>query len=369
MSTAGLVKCVVWDLDNTLLRGTYLEAAPGRPPADPAISGLLAELGGRGIVHAIASRNPPEAAEYAAQATGCEFVAAECGWGRKSEALTRIAAGLDISVDALAFVDDDPYERAEVGAALPGVRVLSPEDAADAVGWPEFSPAVVTEEGRRRAGLYRQRQHRQQAEQAFTGSHEDFVRACQTEVTIAAATSADVPRLHELSERTSQFNSAGQALPAASIEALLGAPATDVMTVRLRDRFADDGLVGGCVIDRRDRVWTVPLLMMSCRAIGRGVIDSLLTWLAGRAASRGAAAVQVPCPVSERSVPLRLALAGAGFRAATDQAAGPGRTVSDYTVSDYTVSDYTVPGRTVFRCDLDAPRPALPDWVTAPGEV
>ena len=224
MSTSGLVKCVVWDLDNTLLRGTYLESLPDRPPADPALAGLLAELGRRGIVHAIASRNPPEAAEYAAQATGCAFVAAECGWGRKSEALTRIAAGLDIGVDALAFVDDDPYERAEVGAALPGVRVLSPEDAPEAAGWPEFSPAEVTDEARRRAGLYQQRHRRQQAEQAFAGSHEDFLRTCQTQVTIAAASPADVPRLHELSERTSQFNSAGQALSAASIEALLGAP-------------------------------------------------------------------------------------------------------------------------------------------------
>jgi len=355
MSTAGLVKCVVWDLDNTLLRGTYLESLPDRPPADPGLASVAAELGRRGIVHAIATRNPPEAAEYAAQATGCVFVAAECGWGRKSEALARIAAGLDISVDTLAFVDDDPYERAEVGAALPGVRVLSPEDAAEAVGWPEFSPADVTEEARHRAGLYRQRHRRQQAEQAFAGTHEDFLRACQTEVTIAAAGPADVPRLHELSERTSQFNSAGHGLPAESLRALLGAPDTDVMTVRLRDRFADDGLVGGCVIDRRqDREWTVPLLMMSCRAIGRGVIDSLLTWLSGRAAGQGAAAVQVPCPVSERSVPLRLALARAGFRAAADQAAGPGRPVS---------------GRIVFRSDLGAPRPALPDWVTVPGEA
>jgi methoxymalonate biosynthesis protein len=350
MSTSGLVKCVVWDLDNTLLRGTYLESLPGRPPADPALASLLAELGRRGIVHAIASRNPPEAAEYAAQATGCVFVAAECGWGRKSEALTRIAAGLDIAVDALAFVDDDPYERAEVGAALPGVRVLSPEDAADAAGWPEFSPAEVTEEARRRASLYQQRQRRQEAEAVFAGSHEDFLRACQTQVTIAAASPDDVPRLRELSERTSQFNSGGQALSAASLEALIGAPARDVMTVRLRDRFADDGLVGGCVIDRRqERVWTVPLLMMSCRAIGRGVIDSLLTWLANGAARYGAAAVQVPCPVTERSVPLRLALTRAGFRARPDQAAGH--------------------GRVVFRCELGAPRPALPDWVTAPGET
>jgi hypothetical protein len=53
-------------------------------------------------------------------------------------------------------------------------------------------------------------------------------------------------------------------------------------------------------------------------------------------------------------VPLRLALARAGFRATADQAAGPGRPVS---------------GRIVFRCDLGAPRPVLPDWVTVPGEA
>ena len=349
LGAGSLVKCVVWDLDNTLLRGVYLESRPEPPPPDPAMASLLTVLGQRGILHAIATRNPPEAAQYAARATGCAFVAAECGWGRKSESLARIAAELDIAVDALAFVDDDPYERAEVGAALPGVRVLSPEDAAEAVDWPEFSPAEVTAEARRRAGLYQLRQHRMAAERSFGGSREEFLRACDTRVTIAVAVPADVPRLHELSERTSQFNSAGQALSSASIEDLIGSPAQDVMTVRLQDCFADDGLVGGCVVDRRQaRVWTVRLLMMSCRATGRGVIDSLLGWLAQAAARGGAAAVQVPCVLNDRNVPLRLALASAGFRADPELAAGP--------------------ARAVFRHDLAAPLPGRPDWVTAPGE-
>jgi FkbH-like protein len=338
---------VVWDLDNTLLRGIYLESRPDRPPADPAMARVLAELGQRGIVHAIASKNPPEAAQYAAEATGGSFVAAECGWDRKSQSLTRIAAALNISVGALAFVDDDPYERAEVDSALPGVRVLSPEDVAEAVDWPEFSPAEVTAEARRRAELYRRRRDRIEAERAFDGSREKFLRDCATRVTIAPAQDADVPRLHELSERTSQFNSANTALSAESIRALIGSPARDVMTVRLQDRFADDGLVGGCVIDRRhERVWTVPLLMMSCRAMGRGVIDALLTWLARSAAGNRAAALQVPCALNDRNVPLRLALASAGFRACADQAAGH--------------------GTAVFRCDLGVPQPDLPDWVTAP---
>src|SRR5262249_31919634 len=142
----GTVKCVVWDIDNTLLAGTYLEAGDQPPGADPVLTAVLAELGERGILHALASKNPPEAAAHAARVTGWRVAAAECGWGNKSDALTRIAAALGIAVDALAFVDDDPYERAEVCAALPGVLVLSPEEAAEATGWPEFSPPVVTPE-------------------------------------------------------------------------------------------------------------------------------------------------------------------------------------------------------------------------------
>ena len=130
----GTVKCVIWDIDNTLLSGVYLESGAQPPPAAPGMAAVLRELAARGIVHAIASRNPPAAAEHAALVTGCEFVATECGWGRKSDAVARIAAELNISAGALAFVDDDPYERAEVTFALPPVLVLSPEDMADAVG-------------------------------------------------------------------------------------------------------------------------------------------------------------------------------------------------------------------------------------------
>ena len=154
---------MVWDIDNTLLTGTYLESADTPPGADPAMTAVLAELGGRGILHALASRNPPEAAAHTARVTGWRFAATECGWGSKSGALARIAATLGIAVDALAFVDDDPYERAEVGSALPGVLVLSPEEAAEAAGWPEFSPPVITAEARRRGEMYAERQRRQAA--------------------------------------------------------------------------------------------------------------------------------------------------------------------------------------------------------------
>src|SRR5215469_6872422 len=189
-----LVKCVVWDIDNTLLDGVYLESGAA-PPAANWAPATLADLGSRGILHAIASKNPPQAAEHAAKVTGAQFAAVECGWGAKSGALGRIAADLSIGTDALAFVDDDPYERAEVGAALPEVLVLAPDEVAEAAGWPEFGAATVTDEARRRAEMYAARRRRQAAERAFGGSREEFLASAGTQVTIAAAGQQDVPRL------------------------------------------------------------------------------------------------------------------------------------------------------------------------------
>ncbi len=106
--------------------------------------------------------------------------------------------------------------------------------------------------------------------------------------------------------------------------------------------------------------WTVALLMMSCRALGRGVLDALLAALLGQAAEAGAEELRIPCLVTERNVPLRLALTAAGFRPGrgrggeTGGASGPGE-----------------PGQAgepaVFVRALAGSRPALPDWAGVTG--
>jgi methoxymalonate biosynthesis protein len=382
-----MVKCVIWDLDHTLLSGVYLESGAQPPPPDPAMLGVLEQLRGRGIIHAIATRNPPEAARYAARVTGMDFAAAECGWGRKSDAVRRIITDLGLAPDAVAFVDDDLYER--------------PEDMAEAVGWPEFSPATVTAEARRRGEMYAERRRRQEEARAFAGSRDEFLRYCGTAVTITPAVAADAPRLHELSVRTHQFNTTGEAVAEAALRALIASPAHRVTTVCLSDRFGDDGLVGGSIVEfgagvwggrppeastaepGPGRVWAVTLLMMSCRAMGRGVIEALLAWLARSAARDGAAELAVPCLVTPRNVPLRLALAASGFRApggSGPSGSGPrgfGGIPREGTVPGDTVPprDSTAgggsPGGAVARFSrtLGGPLPDMPDWVTSGAEA
>jgi methoxymalonate biosynthesis protein len=339
-----VIKCVVWDIDNTLLDGVYLESGEHPPAADQQLLGVLRELAGRGILQALASRNPPAAADYVRQLTGAEFAAVECGWGSKADAVGRIGAELGLAPDAIAFVDDDMLERAEVAAALPDVLVLTPEDAAEAADWPQFSPAVITAEARRRGQMYAARRRRQAEARAFGGSREEFLRHVGTRITIGRAAPGDVPRLHELSVRTHQLNSAGEPVTEAELAGLISAPEQLVPTVTLADDFGDDGLVGAAVLTPNAAgPWSVPLVMMSCRALGRGALDALLAWLCRSAAAAGGTQLQLPCLVTDRNVPMRLALAAAGLRAE------PGAVAPD--------------GRAIFARPLTGDLPASPDWV------
>jgi predicted enzyme involved in methoxymalonyl-ACP biosynthesis len=125
-----------------------------------------------------------------------------------------------------------------------------------------------------------------------------------------------------------------------------------VTTVRLADDFGDDGLVGAALgvpaTGAQPADMTVPLVMMSCRALGRGALDALLAWLCRSAAAAGAACLQVPCRLTDRNVPFRLALVAAGFRAEL------GLRSPD--------------GRVVFSRPLAGDLPAVPDYVVSPGQ-
>jgi methoxymalonate biosynthesis protein len=325
-----LVKVVVWDLDGTLWPGVALES-DALPEPYPAAVTALETLAGRGILLSVASRNPAEIGELVEKSPlAGRFVSAQYGWGRKVDALRRIADELDVALGALAFVDDDPLERADVERTLPEVTVLAPDEVADALSWPEFDPGPVTAAALSRVDSYRQRERRRAARSEFGGTEEDFLRWCGLRATVRPATAADADRVAELARRTTQYNSTGIEVPAGT-----------VVVLELADRFGDDGLVGaGVVSDPDGPEWTADLLAVSCRAGGRGAVPVLLAALGRLAADRGAQGLLVPCRLTERNVPIRLGLKQAGFTAVS-------RT-----------GDAAVYGR-----DLAGP-PSYPDWIT-----
>src|SRR3954469_23700273 len=104
-----MIKCVVWDLDNTLWPGIAVEGPPDNlPQPDPGILAIIEELESRGIVSSVASRNDPSMRDLLVNhpALAGKLVWPQVGWEPKSQALRRIAEKLNIGLDAIAFVDD-----------------------------------------------------------------------------------------------------------------------------------------------------------------------------------------------------------------------------------------------------------------------
>jgi methoxymalonate biosynthesis protein len=182
-----LVKCLIWDLDNTLWRGTLLEDEKVTVP--PEIRGVIAELDSRGILQSIASKNDHDPAWRRLEETGLAeyFVHPRIGWGRKSDSVAEIADSLNFALDTVAFIDDQPTERAEVTFHVAEVRCYPAEQAASITDLPEFSPEVVTIDARRRRQMYQASFRRDAERDSFTGPDEEFLRSLDLSMVIQRA--------------------------------------------------------------------------------------------------------------------------------------------------------------------------------------
>ena len=282
-----VVKCVVWDLDNTLWRGTLLE--DGDVQLAEGLREVLAELDGRGILHSVASKNDHDLAWARLEELGVAeyFLAPRIGWGAKSASVREIADELDFALGTVAFVDDQPAERAEVSHALPEVRCWPAEQALSLVDLPDFTPTSITVDSRRRRQMYRAGLRRAAARTEFTGLDEQFLRTLELCMTIERAGAEALTRLEELTLRTSQMNATGVHYPDHVLRGLLTSPGHEVLVVTMSDRFGDHGAVGIVLLEKLARAWHLKLLATSCRVVTWGAGSTVLSWLADQAARAG----------------------------------------------------------------------------------
>ena len=122
------IKCVIWDLDNTLWEGVLSEGGAGE--LRPGVAETVRELDRRGIVQSVSSKNDFENARRRLEETGLwnYFLCPQISWNSKSEGIGRILERLNIKEEAAAFVDDSAFERDEVQFVLPKVRVYDAEE-------------------------------------------------------------------------------------------------------------------------------------------------------------------------------------------------------------------------------------------------
>ncbi|HEV2636984.1 MAG TPA: HAD-IIIC family phosphatase [Actinocrinis sp.] len=282
-----MVKCLVWDLDNTLWQGTLLE--DGEVVLAEEIRDTVVELDSRGILQSVCSRNDHDLAWARLEALGLAeyFVLPEIGWGPKSDAVRRIAEKLNFALGTIAFIDDQPAERAEVNYHLPEVRCFPAEASGTLTGLPAFSPATVTVDSRRRRQMYQAGFQRDAERADYTGADEDFLRSLELVLRIGRATEEELSRAEELTLRTSQMNATGVHYSHETLRGLLPDPDHEVLVAAMSDRFGPHGAVGVILIEKHPQVWHLRLLATSCRVVSFGAGSTLLAWLGDQAHRAG----------------------------------------------------------------------------------
>ncbi|MFB6363503.1 HAD-IIIC family phosphatase [Paenibacillus elgii] len=271
-----MIKCLIWDLDETLWHGTLADNE--EVSLHPGIREVLEQLDGRGILQSVASRNDHDLAMAKLEELGIGryFLYSQIGWGSKAEGIRRIANELNIGLDAVAFIDDNPFERYEARTYLPELTVYDAHEALELAGYPEFQVGKLTKEAGKRREMMLSRLERKTAEQWFAGTREDFLRSCFMELEVRTAREEDLDRAFELAARTNQFNNFTERMSEDVIRSYLESPAKGLYVAELKDRFGDHGLVGAAMLDYEEERLDIRLFCISCRIEGRGIGTAFL---------------------------------------------------------------------------------------------
>lgn len=356
--TARISKALVTDLDNTLWGGVLGEDGPEGiqvgleypGAAYRALQQAMLDLHRRGILLAISSKNnQTDAMRVLAEHEGMllrpEHIAAmRINWNNKAQSLREIAKELNIGVDSLAFLDDNPVERARIRQELPDVTVI--ELPPDPLGYvdalrssPVFERLTFSREDRERNVYYIQQRQRQELEQSVT-SVEDFYRSLKQEAEIAPVRPESLARVALLTRKTNQFNLTTRRYSDQQIAELAGTAGWNIYSVQVKDRFGDNGIVGVVITRLEGEVCEIDTFLLSCRVIGRTVESAVLAWLAEESRSRGANVLKGWFVPTSKNAPAREFYQAHDFRLVAND-----------------------DGRTLWALDLRESQVKCPEWI------
>jgi len=356
--TGRVAKCIAMDLDNTLWGGVIGEEGMAGIQLGPEYPGaafqemqrVLADLARRGILLAVCSKNNPEdALEALANHPGMllrpkDFACLRINWEDKARNLREIARELNIGIDSVAFVDDNPVERQRIREQVPEALVieLSPDPMrfAQAVrDCPYFERLALSEEDRQRGEYYAAERARAELASSVR-TKQDFYRSLEQVAEIAPANSSTLARVAQLTQKTNQFNLTTRRYSEQQIAEMAECPGWRVWSLRVSDRYADNGLVGVAITRKEGDRCEIDTFLLSCRVIGRTVETALLAHIAADARARGARRLEGWFLPTKKNAPAKDFYRVHGFEVAGQSDAGM-----------------------LWRLELDGRQPCTPEWI------
>jgi len=332
-----VAKVLVTDLDNTLWGGILGEDGFEKIDVGRDLRGCgyrelqsaMLDLYHRGVLLAIASKNNRDEALHAiTNHPGMilrpqHFAATRINWKDKASNLRELAAELNVGLESLVFVDDNPAERQNIRLQLPEVTVLDlPRDplgyASALRECPLLERLTLSEEDKHRTEYYLSQTQREES-RMMAASVEEYYTVLDQEVTVAPVTQGTVARTAQLTNKTNQFNLTTRRYGEAEVQAMMDSPEWDVYTVNVTDRFGDNGLVGVCICHTADGRCEIDTLLLSCRVIGRTVETALLSYLTQEKRAAGLEVLEGWFVPTRKNAPARDFYKQHGFQCAMER--------------------------------------------------
>ena len=324
-------KCLVLDLDDTLWGGVIGEdgvegisiSSYGMGSQYRDVQRIAKDLADQGVLLAVSSKNNEEDAlrpfrerpEMLLRED--DFVKFKADWNPKAVNIAAIARELNIGLDSLVFIDDNPLEREAVKAELPDVAV--PDFPRDSSMLPAFMAETARayftvlraeEEDREKTGMYLAESKRE-AERSAHSTLDGFLESLEMKLDVHRLREDEIARAAQLAQKTNQFNLTTRRYTESDVAAMLKDDRTRVWMAELHDRFGDYGRICLAVarIDQPTNAVTVSAtidtFLMSCRVMGRGVEDAVMSFVERSLSEEGVTTIRGVYAPTAKNEPVR----------------------------------------------------------------
>jgi len=303
-------KLIIVDLDETLWGGIVGDLGwqnivlGGHDPVGEAFLDFqkaLKALKNRGILLGIVSKNDESIAKEAIEQNSemalrlNDFAGWQINWLAKAHNIKALAEELNIGLQSVVFIDDNPVERAQIRDLLP--EVLVPE-------WPEdkllfkkalnelncFNNPVFSKEDAMRTKMYVQDRKRKESKKEITDV-EQWLNTLGTIVEVGGISSDNKSRIIQLLNKTNQMNLSTRRMTEDELSAWLDTGKRKLWAFRVSDKLGDSGLTGIVSLDIRDNKAQIIDFILSCRVMGRRIEKSMISFIFEYAKKIGVVAI------------------------------------------------------------------------------
>lgn len=279
------IKCVIWDLDNTLWSGVLVEDKSVKLNND--VVKVIKELDKRGIISSVVSKNDNDEAMEKLNEFGLTdyIVMPRINWNPKSINIKQIIEDINIGMDTVAFVDDSPFERAEVSEIYPEILCIDAIDYSKILSMSRFDVLVSAESSNRRL-TYKMLEKQKQELETWNGDIDSFLKSCKMVLTLGKPYESELERCFELLQRTNQLNSSGRRLSMDEIMHIYNDPDYETYVLVCKDRFGEYGIVGFSIVKLEESP-IITDFVISCRVAKKKVEHSYILYLAQKYKKHG----------------------------------------------------------------------------------